>query len=80
MIQYIYFVKCPNCEDEHFDFLDDAKAYALGRLSAKPIITQVEVNRDDFGCCTDSCDLGTIWSYEDALSRPVQTKFKRKVG
>jgi hypothetical protein len=74
MIQYIYFVKCPNCEDEHFDFLDDAKAYALGRLSAKPIITQVEVNRDDFGCCTDSCDLGTIWSYEDALGNDCGSK------
>ena len=67
MIQYIYFVKCPGCEDEQFDFFDEAKTYALGCLSAKPIITQVEVDRDDFGCCTDSCDLGTIWSYEDAL-------------
>lgn len=67
MIQYIYFVKCPDCEDEQFDFFDEAKTYALGCLSAKPIITQVEVDRDDFGCCTDSCDLGTIWSYEDAL-------------
>jgi hypothetical protein len=65
MIQYIYFVKCPNCEDEHFDFLDDAKGFAMGCLSKKPIITQTEVCRNDFGECTDSSDLGTIWSWED---------------
>jgi hypothetical protein len=67
MIQYIYFVKCPNCEDEHFDFFDDAKGHAMGRLSQKPIITQTEVNRNDFGECTDSTDLGTIWSWEDEV-------------
>jgi hypothetical protein len=65
MIQYIYFVKCPNCEDEHFDFFDEAKGFALGCLSKKPIITQTEVCRNDFGECTDSSDLGTIWSWED---------------
>lgn len=67
MIQYIYFVKCPDCEDEPFDFLDDAKDYALGRLSQKPVITQIEVNRNDFGECVDSSDLGTIWSWEDVM-------------
>lgn len=67
MVTYIYFVKCPNCEDEHFDFLDDAKAYARGRMSRKPIITQTEVCRNDFGECTDSHDLGTVWSWEDAM-------------
>lgn len=67
MIQYIYFVKCPNCEDEHFDFFDDAKGFALGCLSKKPIITQTEVCRNDFGECTDSSDLGTIWSWEDVM-------------
>ena len=67
MIQYIYFVKCPNCEDEHFDFFDDAKAFALGCLSSKPIITQTEVCRNDFGECTDSVDLGTVWSWEDMV-------------
>jgi hypothetical protein len=65
MVTYIYFVKCPNCEDEHFDFFDDAKAFALGCLSQKPIITQTEVCRNDFGECTDHSDLGTIWSWED---------------
>ena len=65
MIQYIYFVKCPNCEDEHFDFFDEAKAFALGCLSQKPIITQIEVDRNDFGECTDSNDLGMVWSWED---------------
>ena len=67
MITYIYFVKCPNCEDEHFDFFDEAKEYALCCLSKKPIITQTEVCRNDFGECSDSCDLGTIWSWEDAM-------------
>lgn len=65
MIQYIYFVKCPNCEDEPFDFFDEAKAFAIGCLHDKPIITQTEVCRNDFGECTDSSDLGTIWSWED---------------
>lgn len=65
MIQYIYFLKCPNCDDEPFDFFDEAKASALSCLGSKPIITQVEVNRNDFGECTDSKDLGTIWSWED---------------
>lgn len=67
MIQYIYFVKCPGCEDEHFDFFDEAKTFALSCLSSKPIITQTEVNRNDFGECTDSCDLGTVWSWEDTM-------------
>lgn len=65
MVQYIYFVKCPNCEDEHFDFFDEAKEFALGCLGNKPIITQTEVCRNDFGECTDFSDLGTIWSWED---------------
>ena len=68
MIEYIYFVKCPNCEDEHFDFFDDAKAFALGCLSKQPIITQTEVDRNDFGECIDSCDLGTVWSWEDMMT------------
>lgn len=67
MIEYIYFVKCPNCEDEPFSFFDEAQHYALGCLSNKPIITQVEVDRDDFGCCTDSRDLGTVWSYDNIM-------------
>lgn len=67
MVTYIYFVKCPNCEDEHFDFFDDAKGFAMGCLSKKPIITQTEVCRNDFGECTDSSDLGTVWSWEDEM-------------
>ena len=67
MIEYIYFVKCPNCEEEHFNFFDDAKDFALGCLSKKPIITQTEVCRNDFGECTDSSDLGTVWSWEDMM-------------
>ena len=69
MVTYIYFVKCPNCEDEHFDFFDEAKGYAMSRLGQKPIITQTEVNRNDFGECTDHCDLGTIWSWEDVVGK-----------
>lgn len=67
MIEYIYIVKCPNCEDEHFHFFDDAKTCAMGYISDKPIITQVEVERNDFGECTDSHDLGTVWSWEDMM-------------
>lgn len=67
MTTYLYLVKCPNCEDEFFDFFDEAKEYALGRLSNKPIITQTEVERNDFGECTDHCDLGTVWSWEDMM-------------
>lgn len=65
MVTYIYFVKCPNCEDEPFDFFDEAKGYAMGCLSQKPVITQTEVCRNDFGECTDSADLGQVWSWED---------------
>ena len=67
MITYTYIVRCPECEDEFFDFFDEAKAFALGCLSQKPIITQTEVNRNDFGECTDHCDLGTVWSWEEAM-------------
>lgn len=67
MVTYIYFVKCPGCEDEHFDFFDEAKGFAMGCLSKKPIITQTEVCRNDFGECTDSADLGTVWSWEDVM-------------
>jgi hypothetical protein len=67
MLEYIYFVKCPDCEDEHFDFFNEAKAFAIGCLTKKPIITQVEVDRNDFGECVDSCDLGTVWSWEEMM-------------
>lgn len=67
MTYYIYFVKCPDCEDEHFDFFDEAKGFAMGCLSKKPVITQTEVNRNDFGECTDSFDHGVIWSWEDEV-------------
>jgi hypothetical protein len=67
MIEYIYFVKCPNCEDEPFSFFNEAKEFALSCLSQKPIITQIEVDRNDFGECIDSCDLGTVWSWEDMM-------------
>ncbi len=74
MIQYIYFVKCPNCEDEHFDFFDEAKDFALSCLSQKPVITQTEVDRNDFGECTDSHDLGTVWSWEDMMDEGGYTE------
>jgi hypothetical protein len=81
MIEYIYFVKCPNCEDEHFYFFNDAKECAMNQLSKKPIITQTEVSRNDFGECTDSCDLGTVWSWEDMMkdvsADPEQTIFTK---
>ena len=81
MLEYIYFVKCPNCEDEHFYFFNDAKEFAMSSLSRKPIITQVEVDRNDFGECVDSCDLGTVWSWEEAMGEseeePAQSVFTK---
>ena len=74
MITYIYFVKCPNCEDELFDFFDDAKSHAMGCLSQKPIITQTEISRNDFGECTDHCDLGTVWSWEDVVGKETDAE------
>lgn len=67
MLEYIYFVKCPGCEDEPFNFFNEAKEFAMSLLSQKPIITQIEVDRNDFGECTDSCDLGTVWSWEEMM-------------
>jgi hypothetical protein len=65
MITYTYVVKCPECADEFFDFFDEAKEFAMSCMGKKPIITQTEVNRNDFGECTDHCDLGKVWSWED---------------
>lgn len=65
MVEYIYFVKCMDCEDEPFGFFDEAKTFALGKLSQKPEIHQTEVVRNDFGECTDSKDFGKVWSWED---------------
>lgn len=67
MIEYIYIVKCPECDDEQFGFFDEAKDYAMSCLTKKPVITQTEINRNDFGECTDHCDLGTVWSWEDMM-------------
>ncbi len=74
MITYTYIVKCPECADEFFDFFDEAKEFALGCLSQKPVITQTEVNRNDFGECTDHCDLGTVWSWEDVMGKETDAE------
>jgi hypothetical protein len=68
MIEYIYLVKCPDRTEEPFDLFDEAQSYALGCLSNKPIITQIEVDRNDFGECTGSRDLGTVWSWEKLMN------------
>ena len=65
MTFYIYLVKCPDCEDEQFEFFDQARECAMGRLGQKPIITQTMIDRNDFGECTNSEDLGQVWSWED---------------
>ena len=69
MTQYIYFVKCPGCDDEPFDFFDEAKDFAMSCLTKKPIITQVECDHNDcgFGERTNANDLGTVWSWEDVM-------------
>lgn len=72
MVQYIYFVKHPGCEDNeelnHFDTFETAKKYALSHITAKPVITQVEANYNDFNECIESKDFGVIWSWEDEMS------------
>lgn len=67
MTEYIYIVKCPGCEDEMFNFFTDARMQCDLVMSKHPIITQVEVERNDFGECTDHHDLGTVWSWEEAM-------------
>lgn len=67
MIEYIYIVKCPDREDEMFNFFTDARMQCDLLMSKKPSITQVEVERNDFGECTDSHDLGTVWSWEEVM-------------
>ena len=74
MITYTYIVRCPECEDEFFDFFDEAKDFAMGCLTKKPIITQTEVQRNDFGECTDHCDLGTVWSWEDMMRKETDAE------
>lgn len=72
MIQYIYFVKCPGSADEHFDFFEEARAFALGCLTKKPTITQTETERNDFGECVNSVDLGTVWSWAEAIAEDTE--------
>ena len=67
MTEYIYIVKCDGCEDEMFNFFTDARMQCDLVMSKHPIITQVEVKRNDFGECTDSHDLGTVWSWEEMM-------------
>ena len=67
MTEYIYIVKCDGCEDEMFNFFTDARMQCDLVMSKHPIITQVEVERNDFGECTDSHDLGTVWSWEEMM-------------
>ena len=74
MTHYVYILKCPDCEDEFFDFFEDAKICALKCLSDRPIITQTEVNRNDFGECTDHCDLGTVWTWEDVMGKETDAE------
>ena len=67
MIEYIYIVKCPGYEDEMFNFFTDARMQCDLLMSKKPYITQIEVERNDFGECTDHHDLGTVWSWEEVM-------------
>lgn len=81
MTEYIYIVKCDGCEDEFFNFFTDARMQCDLVMSKHPIITQVEVQRNDFGECTDHCDLGTVWSWEDAMketeAEPTKSVFTK---
>ena len=67
MTEYIYIVKCDGCEDEIFNFFTDARMQCDLVMSKHPIIQQIEIERNDFGECTDSADLGTVWSWEEMM-------------
>ena len=67
MTEYIYIVKCDGCEDEMFNFFTDARMQCDLVMSKHPTISQIEIERNDFGECTDHCDLGTVWSWEEAM-------------
>ena len=76
MIEYIYVVKCDGCEDEMFNFFTDARMQCDLMMSKHPTITQIEVERNDFGECTDSHDLGTVWSWEDVMKETEEESAK----
>lgn len=81
MICYVYIVQCPDCADEPFEYFDQAKACALSRIGQKPVISQVAVDRNDYGECIDSEELGQVWSWEDEVQvaddRPVSVTFHK---
>ncbi len=68
MIEYIYFVNCIDGEEEAFDALIDAKAFALSKIAKEPEISQTEIIRNDFGECIDSTNLGVIWTWKEEMS------------
>jgi hypothetical protein len=50
-----------------FNFFTDARMQCDLVMSKHPTITQIEVERNDFGECTNSTNLGTVWSWEDMM-------------
>ena len=72
MTEYIYIVKCDGCEDEMFNFFTDARMQCDLVMSKHPTISQIEIKRNDFGECTDHCDLGTVWSWEDLMDTKTE--------
>ena len=83
MVHYVYILKCPGCEDEFFDFFDEAKEQAMSILSKRPIITQTEYENNNMGCgeCIGSHDLGTVWSWDEVMNdvteEPTDTTFTK---
>lgn len=81
MICYVYIVQCPDCADEPFEYFDQAKACALDRIGQKPVISQVAIDRNDYGECIDSEELGQVWSWEDEVQvadeKPVSVTFHK---
>jgi hypothetical protein len=74
MTEYIYIVKCDGCEDEIFNFFTDARMQCDLVMSKHPIIQQIEIERNDFGECTDSTDLGTVWSWEEVMDKETDAE------
>ena len=66
MIEYIYFVKCPNCEDEPFTFFDEAKNLLKAQISnGEAFLKFVELVKEQSEIFdkTQNCQIGQTWKF-----------------
>lgn len=77
MLEYLYIVHTGDKEfplGQEFYMFEDARAFALENAKYDPYIEQIEIERNDFGECTDHRSLGTVWSLKE------ETPLKPAVG